>query len=286
MILGSVNWQHPVNWSHRLNRGRLLWLLVTPYDRGGTVLRDIVNQSGGALTATTPVPWSNETRRGGWGHVTLDGTDGTIGIGAPTALDNIGSVTLACRIRLTASLDFDNVATKRGSASVGEWYINGQGTNALGYNANTSGTNIFTKTDNSVLVNNTWHHLVITHTGIVGAGQCVFYVDGVPVGLAQDDTSTGTIDDDAGETIYFGSRDDSSGYINANIDDIGVWDHVLGPVEVKDLDELGQDFQGDMLTRIAMPRWQNQAAPVGTLLRPHGMDGRCNIPAMAGGING
>lgn len=83
-----INWTDPVRRGHPLNQGLRAWWLVTPGNRGGTLLRDITRGGNHAFLTNRAASSGRVPRSlpGGWGAVDLDGGDDFINIPAPNPL--------------------------------------------------------------------------------------------------------------------------------------------------------------------------------------------------------
>jgi hypothetical protein len=72
---GPIVLADPVDRSHPLNRGRVLWLLTLPGLDGGRRWFDLLGLCHGTLEDVgAAAGWRGTTRPGGWGHLEFDGT--------------------------------------------------------------------------------------------------------------------------------------------------------------------------------------------------------------------
>lgn len=176
----------------------------------------------------------------------LDGTDDSIDLNSPAALDNISAITIAAWVKPTASSDGGIIYAKAsdgGNAAVGpDFWFSNSSDNQLWYAQGFSGSGGAWTTD-STLPRGEWHHIAVTYNSSSAANNPTFYVDGVLVSNSEELTPTGTATSDSAEEAaigVYGAVSNPQHYFDGLMDDIRIYNRELTVTEVKQLYNLGQ----------------------------------------------
>jgi hypothetical protein len=101
---GPIILTDPVDRSHPLNRGRVLWLLTLPGLEGGRRWFDLTGLAHGTLeNVGAAAGWRGTTRPGGWGHLKLDGTSNQDVLIPAVASPALAELTLATWVSTTTT---------------------------------------------------------------------------------------------------------------------------------------------------------------------------------------
>ncbi len=219
------NLKAPLNLSHRLNRGRVMWLKCMPGLLGGLRWLDLCIRNHAILTnfTTSASGFRPTTRRGGYGEMRFDGTDDVAEVnhGPQFILDDL---TMAAWVKTTQSGQgriIDKFSQLNDQNSMGllivpapYFFCDNPGAS----DACTGGT----------VNDGAWHRLVATRESNVAMR---LYVDGVEVANKTSSFTTGTIDN--ANHLWVGQDTFSGGnFYSGALDDVMVYNRFLTADEV------------------------------------------------------
>jgi hypothetical protein len=212
---------NPVNRSHPLNAGRMLWWLSLPHLVGGPIAIDLMGLQSGALTSmgNSSNGWRPSARPGGVGHIQCDGTAGSVNFGSGP-WNSIGTQSFAYALWFnipTASLNlysqiFGNATYSGVWSGFSAYFTNESSPFRLTLNCDATTIYIATPIDAGV-----WYRLLFAKDG----ASFQLYLNG-----ALTTTFTG-IDStwDAGSNLWIGRTADSTYpfYCPVLADDLSFW---------------------------------------------------------------
>jgi len=220
-----------VNWDAPLNRGLVgSWLALPGGGRGNTFF-DLCRRNHGTLT--NGPSWSGHNRPGGWGALSLDGSDDYVRVGNVAPLSITGALTIALWVKgagnqLNKALvgKYDSIAGQRGYLLHIEDSAGSQRVVWLYQRA----ADVFNSEDRIISAANVmtgdWRHVVCTFEPSTAARM---YLDGT---LDSSDT-TDIQASIASNTASFDIGRHSAGFHPAvSIDDVRVYDRALADDEV------------------------------------------------------
>lgn len=218
-----LNTTQPVNPLARLNRGRVLWFLCLPNREqgGGVRWRDLMRKRNGTLT-NGPVWKGVGLRPGGFGCLSLDGTNDFIDVSTSGATNLNSSLTIAVWMYCT------NVTANRTM-----FYLGTSGTGAnIGFEVGRTSGKLSAITNGTVAITgsgtlsaSTWYRVAIVRSG-AGTSYAT-YINGVL------DASAGTTGIFADVTSCFVGKGITAGReFPGFLDDVSVWSRALSASEI------------------------------------------------------
>jgi Concanavalin A-like lectin/glucanases superfamily len=231
-----------VHRAHPLLRGQLGWWRGVPGLTMSSRLYNLLGRTHCTLTNMgtrgSTSGWSPTTRRGGFMHLNLDGTNDYVDCGADALVADVPLRTVALWIFLTGYGSTNNirVVDKR---NMGGW--------TLGVNNSqvSAGLNLIQDFDTSpgnwALSNkvplNTWVHIGVTYDRGDASTVPVFYVNGEA--FAPDTTinpPSGTASSDAASTLALGAEDLGTGKaLPGALNDVRFWARLLSAAEMREV---------------------------------------------------
>lgn len=258
--LAQVNLGSPVNWQHPLNQGRLAWFLCLPGMMGGARWPDLCAPAdltrSGVMTGFTvdlhargsSGGWRNLSRPGGYGNLFISSSlAGGIGAAVPrNILFGLATFSVSGWMFLDSVSFNDNaIISSNDHAGTGSSFY-------MALDGNTSSKMIFAKevsavvasaTSNAAPTINKWAHYLGTCNG---NGLLTLYVNGVKQTLTQTASSAAIV-----ETTSTTIGLTSSGSRTSYIDDVGLWNRCLNPVEAMQVYLQSTQGNPDTLNRVA-----------------------------------
>lgn len=210
----------PVNWSHPLNRGRVVWFLALPGRVGGSTWYNLAASAHGAIgnATTSSSGWRPTTRPGGFGHFAFDSSDDQVDVPAFAIPQGTAPRSWAAWFRTSATglkVLFDQGDT---TANGTRFLLYDSGTGKM--RLEMTGDTVFGTT---TVTDGAWHRVVGTHDG----SNASLYIDGLLEGskfwLMNTPTTVGR----------FGRSVDNSVSWPGEIDDVTSWARVLTAAEVR-----------------------------------------------------
>lgn len=258
-----IDWTNPINWNHHLNDGLLASWLVTPYNQGGTVLRDLTGLHDGALTNMDPATaWVNTDRRGSFGALEFESLDY---VALPDAAYDIATgYTLSIWFNMATSTD-KQLLSRDDSTGERFWQFRMDGSGVIRFirfdAANNVVANLSTGMQYDGLV---WHHAVATFDNSVGSA---IYVDGKEEAFDGDTTdnrsNTGTI---PALGVRSGEEDTNEPF-SGLLSDARIYDRALSASEAAELHQLSQLGYPGIIRRVQDgPYWalvEDEESPTG-----------------------
>lgn len=255
MTCRNINFAHPVNRGHTLNRGLISWHLAHKIGGFGSLAwRDLLRQNDGTLTNMDPVTdWVVTSRRGSFGSLAFDGTNDVVTIsGANYAFDRTDPFTISLWLK----------GSDTGQEEVLFSKVAGGGAAKIGYELQISTTNVLRmylnnniSTGNNIEVTGTtnihdgeWHFAAMTYDGSSNASGTKIYIDGVDESSTVTDGLTATINNAVNINVCRrpGSADL---HYDGSIDDLRVYNRALSAVEVFEYYVLSQHGYPRLLVR-------------------------------------
>jgi hypothetical protein len=276
---------HPLNDAHRLNKGRVLWLLAgaggNPSLLGGPTWKDLTKtKSNGTLIAmanSSANGWRPTTRPGGWGQVLFDGSAGYVDCGnkATILLDGLSAFSAALWVKgYTASTEMMSSYYTGGDRQFEMW--TGTGGNWQAYVYGAGGSSIATS---SVAINDgKWHCLCLVYDYLV-AGTLTMYTDGIATGSIA--ATAGAVNSISSARLFLGAYSNAgtvTGFWPGVLDDASIWTRALSAQEVMLHYQLGKEGYPGVLSRA--PTWK--AAPTSVVPGVAGSGVALPTPCLAG----
>ncbi len=153
------------------------------------------------------------------------------------SLSITGDMTLECWIKLTTGTQ-GSVLTKRNSDTSQRSFSFQASSTALVFGCTSTGGAVTDVTISTAINTGTWYHIAVVYTA--SAGSAKFYKDGVQVGSTQTGLPTSIYDSTsvfAIGTLFTPAQD----FINAQIDEVRVWNIVRSATEINDTKSLSID---------------------------------------------
>lgn len=246
MPLGPIFTPAPVNWSHPLNRGRVLWLYGIPPLAGGSQWYDLCNRSNGALS-NAPA-WAT-TGRGDSGLRLVGASVQQVNLGSPPSLQLQFPLTIAAWVRPTLAKDYNAVLAYAVSFSNATTAYSLVITNSGQLYADTNGTN--NPISNGYVSANVWQRIAVTIQPV--ASGTTFYRNGGNATSASGTPGTPTY---AGKTLQIGTYSSGgssplyNGHFDGQLADVSIWSRALSASEIlADYDLSRRNYPG-VLNRI------------------------------------
>jgi Concanavalin A-like lectin/glucanases superfamily len=169
----------------------------------------------------------------------FDGADDVIAVGQGAAVMDLVPLTVSAWIRPASFAPINGGAQRlvaKESAGRGRWMFAIDGDNALAFVKDYADTELRRTTGIGVMTLGVWQHVAATWSGVPSASSAHIYVNGVEITTTtalQD--PLGAIQSDARIDLLIGNDlEMTHGYTGA-IDDVRVYDRVLGPTEIASL---------------------------------------------------
>ena len=255
----SVNWQIPVNHNHPLNKGLRAWYLCQPSFMGGTVLQDLVARKNGDLINMDGSNWGFNSRLGGWGSISTNGTNEHVHLNhapvADNAVDDNFSFCGWIRTANTAAGQYCLTESNTGSDQPIFALINQSGEPRMflrdmegGASATLTGVNI---------ADGAWHFWQLSSKG----GTAYLWVDGQhEATLAY---SSGAALGLNAASIGALHRTSVGSYAQVEVDDVRFYSRGLTFLEHQELYRLSQQGYGGLLNRITHSRYSEAVVASG-----------------------
>lgn len=190
-----------------------------PLDEGASTTAADASGEGYDGTLVGAPLWTTGLLNGG---LTLDGVSDAVAFGATPRLDQPTTLTLAAWVRHGTADGFHSILDKRdGGADGYDLYINNTGRSFLRINNNTL-------IGNTVVADDTWHHVV----GVYDGTQMRLYVDGVEDAVATVGASSINTTSPLRLGYHFTSNDFR---FDGTLDDVRIYDRALSSGEVDTL---------------------------------------------------
>lgn len=240
--LSEIDIQNPIDWSHPLNQGRLLWSLTLPGRYGGPTAFDLVQGWPGSLVGfTSGYGWSPVSYPGSAGSFYYNGSSNFAVTFPDVPAIRPNTFTVGGWFMLTGSVPFAPIFVKPyngtlfsggWSAPYVSWLIRVNSSSVISFEGSPNGT-YTTLTPSYTTTTGTWYRMVGTYDG----ATMKLYMNGVLVGTQSAAVGTGIA---YGNTSYVIGADYGGelfpGYINDCFLSSAVWDagmvgldYALGP---------------------------------------------------------
>ena len=262
----SVDWQHPIDRTHHLNKGLVGWWLNVPHLQGGTILHDLAGENHGNLTNMNPATdWVQGGRLGGFGALDFDGID-----------DRVETLNLPIPSSAISLFVWVNRSSGGGGSRIAVSHYNtnplegaeldaSNGINVAIALITSAGTKVITAPQPAEGV---WHHLGLTWDG----ATFTMYKDGVVVAA---EPLAGTITGTARPLIignFIGGGHNYSG----KIDDVREYSRALSASQVAEYFQLSQQGYPGIFNR-----WQRRAYSISAAILRFRPIGSAVIQGMA-----
>lgn len=221
---------NPINWAHPLAQNMQAWWLCIPGLMRGANFWNIastidttLNHYKGVLTnfATQPSGtsgWNGTDRRGGFGHISLDGVNDLVVMG--NVVQGTYKFTLTCWVNVQAHLDaFDTIISQSNASQNFDLLLN-QTTHVFAFYLGALGQSVVSTTVPAV---GTWYHVAVVWDG----QTCFMFVNGHLEGTTggiDRNTPSGTFE--LGGSTVFGRP------ANILIDDVRLYQYPMTPTQV------------------------------------------------------
>lgn len=161
----------------------------------------------------------------------LDGVDQAIDCDTKAVLENLAQKTIM------AWLNTDVEAEQRvmEKSDGGGWRFSVEDNVSelrVLFNQQFSDANGRWRTDNTTIVRNTWYHVAITYDRTNVANDPIIYRNGTSINVVESNAPVGTADDNSGNSMYIGKKEDSTLYFDGTLDDIRIYDRLLSAEEI------------------------------------------------------
>lgn len=215
---------NPVNYGSQLNQGLVAWYLAAPNMPRGLTWRDMCGVNDGTLT-NGPIWVGGGVRPGGWGALSLDGSNDGVNCGGLTI--STGFLTLSLWMNPSSTSRGDLVTKWNNGVATGDQYNLLYGNTGVkpqlyvssGASTGTSGVG------SAVLSQGTWYFITAVYDGTVA----YVYLNG----LLQASSTIGlTMNSVTGQTLWVGRNAVSDGYYSGKLDDVRIYNRALSAAEV------------------------------------------------------
>jgi hypothetical protein len=208
------------------------------FDEGsGTVAADSSgNGNNGTITGAT---WT--AGKVGSGALSFNGTNNYVNAGSNSSLDDIqnqggGGMTVAFWIN-PASNATNYILSKGSHANLsGTWEIaKSSATNPARLAFFKEGNPDLSVSWNSILTTGVWQHIALTWDGTMAMSGVFIYRNGLLVTSPHGGTDGAVGNSDAANNLSIGSSNGASGYLDAGLDEVRIYNRVLSAQEVLDV---------------------------------------------------
>jgi hypothetical protein len=235
-----IDTTHPANKQHSLNTLLSGWWLTLPNLAGGQKLYDLINNNNGTLTGGAA--YRSTVRKGGYGQITLDGTDDYVLVANNAKLTPTDEITISCWCIPTPT---NNPFLVDKNFTSGGYWVQLFGTNAIEFGVKQTGS-VFLDSSNNAFASNTWQMITCTYS--TAKATIRIYVNGVKV--AENTSASGGMGSNSND-LYIGRQASANqSYLNSPIDDIRIYSRALSPTEVYELYATSSSNYSSLLNKI------------------------------------
>lgn len=239
---GPLKYSDLVNKSHPLNRDLVSWWLTLPTRRGNT-WRDLMNKNHGTLT-NNPTWCGSSNRLGGWGSLTLNGTNNYVSVGDKASLEFSAGSSLffSFWINISSSADISQhpMIIAKADSSPSTWYIVrvwNNGKIVLDIKDGSANRVEFGSAvgANPAINDGKWHFVT---TGINSNNDTAYiFINGVQKATTSAASIVGTLG--VNDNPLFIGADSTGGaaarFLPGRLDDIRIYNRALSATEIKQL---------------------------------------------------
>jgi len=172
------------------------------------------------------------------------GGDDKVNAGNGPSVNNLGAMTVAAWINVDTVGEAGNpgriVHKAIGTAPLNGWQFVTQGTNQIGFTVDFATTDLLRVSAANAISLGVWRHVLVTWNGNATATDVLMYVDGVAVGsYATTNNAFGARLPDESANLYLGNEVDSGRTLDGVLDDVRVYNRVLGLTEIQAVHRAG-----------------------------------------------
>jgi hypothetical protein len=171
--------------------------------------------------------------------LSFDGLDDVVNCGSGASLDNLPSISVSAWINPASMGEggFGRIASKAVDPTFNSgWHFMKAGTDQLTFSARHATTNVQRRTNPNSIATGAWQHVAVTWDGSTTATNVRIYVNGVEVsGYDVTTNGSGSRADDADSNLYLGNNSGGARTFHGVLDDVRVYNGVLGASEIADL---------------------------------------------------
>lgn len=219
---------NPVNPTAPLNRGRIIWFLNLPKNRGSSRFHDFYGLQASLFNGAS---WSGLSRPSGHGSLSFDGTNDYAlypATGGRVLVDGLTEMSAAVSFRTEvgqASTALVSIPeTSAGSTGVLIYCVS---TSSIGIYIQATGSDAVLATSGVTYQDGNWHRLLMTYS--VMGNFCRLYYDGI---LHTQTPGLSSIDIDAASNeLNIGRFGTLGWHFNGQLDDVCVWNRGLSNSE-------------------------------------------------------
>ena len=204
------------------------------WEGAGDTARDVAGLNNGAINGAT------------WGGsvagpvISLNGSDQYGLIEASAAIDDLGPMSIAVRVRSTRNNTTERILAKRGTGGSSSGWVLYKASFAPGavvFEIDFTTTDMRRRTANGVVGADTdrFDDIVVTWDGSSAYQNIHIYINGVELSYAVETDGVGDRVSDAGDDLFIGQLGNSGGFFLGDFDTLAIYDRVIGDAEIKAL---------------------------------------------------
>ena len=198
-------------------------------ETSGTTAADSSGNGNNGTTSGSPTWVAGKFGNG----LNFDGVDDVVNSGSGSTLDDLPAMTLAVWIKADTIGEggFGRILQK-GTGGAGGWRFLLRGTNQIEFTVDHATTDLQRVSATNAFSTGVWHHVVMTWSGSQTATDIKIYVDGVETSYATTTNGSGSRVSESAANFYIGNESGTTRTFDGVLDDVRVYDGVLGASEV------------------------------------------------------
>jgi len=204
---------------------------TTAIDRSG-------NGNNGTLT-NGPTPTDGKIGQA----LDFDGVDDSVVVTDTTNFDGPAAITYSAWINTSSSTKEQIIVAKsRAEQELSATFnLRKRSDNSIALYRHTSSNPVTARSQANSITTNTWQHVVVTWTGVVGVtNNAHLYIDGTEVSYASTGVGSGTAGDDSARDLSIGKSEAGTYGFEGKLDDVRVYNRVLSADEIWQLYNIGR----------------------------------------------
>jgi len=164
------------------------------------------------------------------GHY-FDGMDDEIVVGNPTALNNLGSLSILAWINpdTLGKGNYGRIADKRANG----WHFALLTNNRLAFYVDYTTTDLGVYSPNNSITLGSYQHVAVAWDGSTTATNAILYVNGTALSRNSDTNGAGARQDDSARSLRIGNNVDDSYVFDGVIGEVLIYNRALTPLEIQ-----------------------------------------------------